>query len=67
MSRGTSLLEAASAVREAGAEPVLLLAVVDRGGTVADLAARDGLAFRALVTAEDLDLPYEGGLAQVTG
>ena len=32
VTRGTSLLEAAKVVREAGAEPVLLLAVVDRGG-----------------------------------
>ena len=62
VSRGTSLIEAATAIREAGAEPVLLLAVVDRGGTVTELAAAEGLPFHALVTAEDLDLPYEGGL-----
>lgn len=31
VTRGTSLLEAAHAVRDAGAEPVLLVAVVDRG------------------------------------
>ncbi len=67
VSRGTSLLEAASVIREAGAEPVLLLAVVDRGGTVTDLAAEEDLPFRALVTAEDLGLPYEGGLTTVTG
>lgn len=67
VSRGTSLLEAASAIREAGAEPVLLLAVVDRGGTVGDLAAAEDLPFRALVTAQDLDLPYEGGLAPAAG
>lgn len=62
VSRGTSLLEAAEAVREAGAEPVLLVAVVDRGGTVERLAAAASLPFRALVTAPDLGLPYEGGL-----
>lgn len=60
VTRGTSLLDAARAVRDAGAEPVLLVAVVDRGGTVAAMAAEDGLAFRALVTAPDLGFPYEG-------
>jgi hypothetical protein len=32
----------------------LLLAVVDRGGTCAAMAADAGIAFTALVTAEDL-------------
>jgi orotate phosphoribosyltransferase len=54
VTRGTSLLEAARAVRDFGAEPVLLLAVVDRGGTCAAMAAEAGIAFTALVTAEDL-------------
>ncbi len=61
VTRGTSLLEAAHAVAEAGAVPVLLVAVVDRGGTVGALAAAEGLPFRALVTAPDLGFPYEGG------
>jgi orotate phosphoribosyltransferase len=61
VTRGTSLLEAAHAVREAGAEPVLLVAVVDRGGTVAAMAAEEGLPFRAVLTAPDLGFPYEGG------
>ena len=60
VTRGTSLLEAAHAVREAGAEPVLLVAVVDRGGTCAALAAAEGLEFRALLTAPDLGFDYEG-------
>ena len=60
VTRGTSLLEAAQAVREAGAEPVLLVAVVDRGGTCAAMAAAEGLAFRALLTAPDLGFDYEG-------
>ena len=60
VTRGTSLLEAARAVREAGAEPVLLVAVVDRGGTVAAMAAEEGLAFRAVLGAPDLGFPYEG-------
>jgi len=62
VTRGTSLLDAARAVREAGAEPVLLVAVVDRGGTVAAMAAEEGLPFRALVTAPDLGFPYEGSI-----
>jgi orotate phosphoribosyltransferase len=61
VTRGTSLLEAAHAVREAGAEPVLLVAVVDRGGTVAAMAAQEGLEFRAVFRAPDLGFDYEGG------
>ncbi|HUA96501.1 MAG TPA: orotate phosphoribosyltransferase [Acidimicrobiales bacterium] len=61
VTRGTSLLEAAHAVRVAGAEPVLLLAVVDRGGTVGAMAAAERLPFQALITAPDLGFPYEGG------
>lgn len=60
VTRGTSLLEAARAVRDAGADPVLLVAVVDRGGTAATMAVAEGIAFRALVTAPDLGFPYEG-------
>ncbi len=54
------MLEAAEVVRAAGAEPVLLLPVVDRGGTVEAMAAEHGLPLRALVTALDLGFPYEG-------
>jgi orotate phosphoribosyltransferase len=61
VTRGTSLLEAAHAVLGAGAVPVLLVAVVDRGGTVEAMAAAEGLPFRALVTAPDLGFGYEGG------
>jgi orotate phosphoribosyltransferase len=61
VTRGSSLLEAARAVREAGADPVLLIAVVDRGGTVEEMAAAEGLVFRAVVTAPDLGFPYERG------
>ena len=61
VTRGVSMLEAADVVREAGAEPVLLMPVVDRGGTCAAMAEPAGLAFRALVTAPDLGFPYEGG------
>jgi len=60
VTRGISLIEAAHAVRQAGAEPVLLVAVVDRGGTVETMAAAEGLPFRALLTAPDLGFDYEG-------
>ena len=61
VTRGTSLLEAAHAVQDAGAEVALLVAVVDRGGTVEAMAAGEGLPFRAVLTAPDLGFPYEGG------
>ena len=67
VTRGTSLLEAAHAVIEAGAEPVLLVAVVDRGGTVAAMAEAEGLPFRALLTAPDLGLRLRGRLSAGTG
>jgi orotate phosphoribosyltransferase len=60
VTRGTSLLEAAHAVRDAGAEPVLLVAIVDRGGTCAAMAAAEGFEFTALLTAPDLGFDYEG-------
>jgi orotate phosphoribosyltransferase len=60
VTRGTSLLEAAHAVRDAGAEPVLLVALVDRGGTVSAMAAAEGLPFRAVLGAPDLGFPFEG-------
>jgi orotate phosphoribosyltransferase len=58
--RGTSLLDAAHVVRDLGAEPILLCALVDRGGTCSAMAAAEGLAFTAIVTAEDLGFPFEG-------
>jgi len=60
VTRGTSLLEAARAVQEAGAEVVLLVAVVDRGGTAEAMAGEEGLPFRAILTAPDLGFPFEG-------
>jgi orotate phosphoribosyltransferase len=58
--RGTSALEAAAVVRAYGAEPILILAIVDRGGTAAALAAAEGIAFTALLTAPDLGFDFEG-------
>ncbi len=60
-SRGTSLLAAVEAVRAEGARVIQALAVVDRGGTAARVV--DPLPFTPLLTAPDLGLPYEGGLA----
>ncbi len=59
VTRGTSMVEAARVVRELGAVPVLLLAVVDRGGTCGEMAAGEGVPFHALVTAVDLGFDYE--------
>lgn len=61
VTRGVSMLEAAKFVRAAGATPVLLVPVVDRGGTVTAMAAAEGLAVSALVTAPELGFPYESG------
>lgn len=60
VTRGVSMLEAVDVIAEAGAEAVLLMPVVDRGGTVGELARDRGLPMRALVTAPDLGFPYEG-------
>ena len=59
VTRGVSMLEAVEVIRAVGAEVVLLVPVVDRGGTVAAMAAEAGLPLRALVTAPDLGFPYE--------
>jgi orotate phosphoribosyltransferase len=60
VTRGTSLLEAAHVAQEAGAEVVLILAVVDRGGTAEAMTAAEGITFSALFSAPDLGFPYEG-------
>jgi orotate phosphoribosyltransferase len=59
VTRGTSLLEAVQAVRQAGAEVVLALAVVDRGGTATALLGGHAVAFRALLGAPDLGFDYD--------
>lgn len=60
VTRGVSMLEAADVVEDAGAHVVLLLPVVDRGGTVAAMAKERGLAFHPLVTAPELGFAYDG-------
>ena len=64
VTRGTSLLEAAHAVQDAGAEVVLLVALVDRGGTVEAMAAAEGIPFRAVLSRAGSRLPLRG---RVTG
>lgn len=61
VSRGVSMIEAARIVEDAGATVVLLLPVVDRGGTVTDMAAAHGWPVRPLVTATDLGFDFESG------
>ncbi len=60
VTRGVSMLEAADVVAEAGARTVVLMPVVDRGGTVTAMAAERGFPVLPLVTALDLGFPYEG-------
>ena len=60
VTRGSSPMEAAAVVRELGAEPVLIMPIVDRGGTCGTLAEADGFRFLPLVTAPDLGFDYEG-------
>jgi len=60
VTRGTSLFEAVDVVRELGAVVVLIMPLVDRGGTCAAMAADAGIAYRPLVTAQDLGFGYEG-------
>ncbi len=60
VTRGTSLLEAARGVRDAGAEVVAAVALVDRGGTAEAMAAAEGIPFFAVLRAPDLGFPFEG-------
>jgi orotate phosphoribosyltransferase len=60
VTRGTSSMEALRVVRELGAEPVMVLVLVDRGGTCEAMARAEGVEFRALVTAPELGFGYEG-------
>ena len=60
ITRGVAFMEAAAAIRAAGAEPVLAIPVVDRGGTARAMCEAEGIAFMPLVTAPDLGFDYEG-------
>ena len=56
--RGTSLIEAVDAIREFGAEPVLVTVIVDRGGTCAAMCEAAGVRYQPLLTAPDLGFDY---------
>ena len=58
VTRGTSIFEAVEAVREFGAHPVLIIAIVDRGGTCGAMATEAGIDFRPLLTAPDLGFAF---------
>jgi orotate phosphoribosyltransferase len=60
VTRGLSPMEAVHVARELGAEPVMVLVVVDRGGTCRAMAEAEGLEFQALVTAPELGFDFEG-------
>ena len=60
VTRGTSLFEAVDVVRKLDATVVLIMPLVDRGGTCAALAAAAGIPYRPLVSAADLGFGYEG-------
>lgn len=59
VTRGRSPMEAAAVVRELGAEPLVIMPIVDRGGTCQKMASSEGIDFRPLVTALDLGFDYE--------
>ncbi len=58
VTRGTSPMEAARVVRDFGADPVMIVVIVDRGGTCEAMAAAEGIRFHALLTAPDLGFEY---------
>jgi orotate phosphoribosyltransferase len=58
VTRGTSIMEAVDVVEAAGATPVAILVIVDRGGTCGAMAAARGLPFLPLLTAEDLGFGF---------
>lgn len=61
VTRGTSMLEAVTEVRDAGAEVIQAVALVDRGGSAGRLLRDVGVEFRAIFSANDLGFDYEGG------
>ena len=58
VTRGTSLMEAVTVVRDFGAEVVLVTLIVDRGGTCAAMCEAAGVPYRPLLTAPDLGFPF---------
>ena len=58
VTRGTTIMEAIGVVRAFGAEPVMIIAIVDRGGTCAAMAEAAGVPFRPMLTAPDLGFAF---------
>ena len=58
VTRGTSIFDAVTAVREFGATPVFITVIVDRGGTCADMASNAGIAYEPMLTAPQLGYDY---------
>ncbi len=58
VTRGTSPMEAVGAIEAFGASVAAIIAVVDRGGTCAALAAERGISFLPLLTAPDLGFGF---------
>jgi orotate phosphoribosyltransferase len=58
VTRGTSLFEAVDAVRDFGAEVVLITVIVDRGGTCAAMAAEAGIRYEPMLVAPDLGFEF---------
>jgi orotate phosphoribosyltransferase len=58
VTRGTSIMEAVEVVRAFGAQPVMITAIVDRGGTCGAMAAAAGVPFRPMLTAPDLGFEF---------
>lgn len=58
---GGSILEALGAVREAGADVVMGVTLVDRGEVARGHFAREGIPYAAVVSYRDLDIEPVGG------
>ena len=58
VTRGTSIFDAVTAVREFGATPVFITVIVDRGGTCAEMARDAGIAYAPMLTAPQLGYDF---------
>lgn len=58
VTRGTSIFDAVTAVREFGATPVFITVIVDRGGACAEMASNAGIAYEPMLTAPQLGYDY---------
>ena len=58
VTRGTSIFDAVTAVREFGATPVFITVIVDRGGTCAEMARNAGISYEPMLTAPQLGYDF---------